>query len=267
MLFGRLLFFVAILTPLLPASTASILVIPFNNETPAADLNWIGESVSETIMTELSAAGQIVLDRDAREEGYKRLGVKPDALYTKATLFKLGQTIDASLVCYGLYQIILPSPGAQARDGSIRISARFLDLRKLRDASEFSETGKLTDLSRLEEHLACQCLRFALPADKCHRGTALAPSKLIRLDAKESYIRGLLSANAEQKQKWFEQAAKLDVRYAQPEFELGKLAMARKDYRQAAFWFAKIPQTDPLYLEAKFRMGLSSYLIGDYARW
>lgn len=264
-MFGRLLFFLAILTPLLPASTASILVIPFNNDTQAADLNWIGESVSETIMTELSAAGQIVLDREAREEGYKRLGVKPDALYTKATLFKLGQTIDASLVCYGAYQIILPTPDAQARDGSIRISARFMDLRKLRDASEFSETGKLTDLSRLEEHLAWQCLRFVDPQTKVTADQLLAPSKLIRVDAKESYIRGLLASGADRKRTWFEQAAKLDPRYAQPQFEMGKLAMARKDYRQAASWFARIPQTDPLYLEAKFRMGLSSYMAGDYA--
>lgn len=265
MQFGRLLFFLAVSTPLLYSSPASILVVPFKNDSQAADLNWIGESVSETIMTELSAAGQIVLDRDVRNEGCRRLGLKPDAEYTKATLFKLGQTIDASLVCYGAFEILLPSANAQARDGSIRISARFLDLRKLRDASEFSETGKLTDLSRLEEHLAWQTIRFVDPQTKVTADELLVPAKLIRLDAKESYIRGLLAASREQKQKWFEQAAKLDTKYSQPEFELGKLAMSGKDYRQAVYWFGKVPPPDPLYLESKFKMGLSSYLEGDYS--
>ncbi len=265
MQFGRLLFFLAASSPLLYSSPVSILVIPLKNESQAADLNWIGESVSETIMTELSAAGQIVLDRDVRNEGYRRLGVKPDTLYTKATLFKLGQTIDAGLVCYGSYEIVLPSANSQPRDGSIRISARFLDLRKLRDASEFSETGKLADLSRLEEHLAWQTIRFVDPQTKVTAEQLLVPAKLIRLDAKESYIRGLLATSREQKQKWFEQAAKLDAKYTQPEFELGKLAMNARDYRQAVYWFGKVPQSDPLYLEAKFKMGLSSYLAADYS--
>jgi tetratricopeptide (TPR) repeat protein len=93
----------------------------------------------------------------------------------------------------------------------------------------------------------------------------MRPSKLIRLDAKESFIRGLLTPNADQKQKWFEQAAKLDPQYWQPAFELGRLAFASKDYRQAAAWFGRIPESDPLYLDARFRMGLSSYWAGDYA--
>jgi tetratricopeptide (TPR) repeat protein len=263
-LFRRLLFFCIFSALLLHASEVTVLVLPFHNESQSADLNWIGESVSETLMTELGAAGQIVLDRGSRKEGYRRLALQPDTFYTKATLLKLGQTLDARLVCYGAYQITLPSPDAQPRDGSIRISARFLDLRKLRDASEFSETGKLSDLSRLEEHLAWQAIRFLDPQSTITAEELMQPSKLIRLDAKESFIRGLLATNNDQKQKWFEQAVKLDPQYWQPAFELGKLAFAKKDYRQAETWFGRIPQTDPLYLDASFQRGLSSYWAGDY---
>lgn len=86
---SRLLFFALIWTPLMHGAAATVLVVPFHNDSQNADLNWIGESVSETISTELSASGQIVLDRDTREEGYHQLGLKPDALLTKATLWKL----------------------------------------------------------------------------------------------------------------------------------------------------------------------------------
>lgn len=264
MLFRRLLFFSFFLAPAIHASEVTVLVVPFHNESPSADLNWIGESVAETLMTELGAAGQIVLDRDSRKEGYRRLALQPDTLYTKATLLKLGQILDAGLVCYGSYQITLPAPDAQPRDGSIRISARFLDLRRLRDASEFSETGKLSDLSRLEEHLAWQAIHFLDPQSKASAEQLLQPSKLVRLDAKESFIRGLLTPNTDQKQKWFEQAAKLDPQYSQPAFELGRLAFTKKDYKQAVAWFSRILRTDPLYLDARFQMGLSSYWAGDY---
>lgn len=261
----RLLFFSAFLTPLLHAANSTVLVVPFHNESKYGDLNWIGESISETLMSELGEAGDIVLDRNSRDEGYRRLTLKPDALLTKATLLKLGQTLDADHVCYGTFQIILPTPDAQPRDGSIRITARFIDLRKLRDASEFSETGRLLDLSRLEEHLSWQAIQFLDPQTTITAQQLLQPSKLIRLDAKESYIRGLLSTSETQKQQWLQQAARLDPRYPQPAFQLGRVAFARKDYRQAAEWFGKVPQDDPLYLEARFRRGLSTYLAGDYA--
>ena len=264
MLYGRLLFLCVVAAPFLHADHLSVLVTPFTNESQAADLAWIGESISETLIAEIGAAGEIVLDRDTRAEGYRRLGLKPDVLYTKASLLKLGQTLDADMVCYGSYQIMMPTPNAQPRDGSIRISARFLDLRKLRDASEFSETGKLIDLSRLEEHLAWQVIHFMNPQSKVTADQLLKPSKLVRLDAKESYIRGLLATDREQKEKWFQQAVKLDPHYAQPAFELGTVSMRAKDYRQATVYFGRIPQDDPLYLEARFRMGLSSYASGDF---
>lgn len=266
--YGRLLFFLvfglsSLLAPSLIAASATVLITPLHNESQLADLSWIGESVAETLMSELGAEGQIVLDRDVREEGYRRLGLKPDTLYTKATILKLGQTLDADYVCYGSFEITT-SPGSQPRDGTIRMSLRFLDLRKLRDASEFSESGKLLDISRLEEHLAWQALRFLDPQSTLTQDRLMQRSKLIRLEAKESYIRGLVATSQDQKQKWLEQALKLDDRYSQAAFEIGKLSLTRKDYRQAAIWFARVPQSDTLYLDARFRMGLSSYWAGDY---
>jgi len=38
-----------------------------------SDLNWVGESIAETIRTELSGPNQIVLDRESRAEGMRRL--------------------------------------------------------------------------------------------------------------------------------------------------------------------------------------------------
>ena len=49
----------------LPAARAdTYLVLPFFNTSKSANLNWIGESLAETLRESLSSEGLITLDRD-----------------------------------------------------------------------------------------------------------------------------------------------------------------------------------------------------------
>lgn len=227
-------------------------------------MNWVGESVAETVMSELAAANQIVLDRSARAEGVRRLNLREGADYTKATIFHLGQALDADYICFGSFTIGLTPGDAALKNSSIRISAQFIDLRKMHDGPELSEAGKLAELSRLEEHLAFESLRYLEPHGTAKLEDFLSPRKTVRLDAQESYVRGLLSGNKDQRQKWFAQAVALDSHFAGPAFELGKLALEQKQYPQALNWFRRITPQDPNYPEARFKMGLAAYAAGDY---
>lgn len=246
------------------ARSSTVLVLQFHNNSQYPDLNWVGESIAETLHTEFSAANEIVLDRDSRAEGLRRLTLRPDADFTKATLIRLGQTLDVDYLCYGSYDIQLPAGDKELKDSSIRLTGRFLDLRKMREGPELSEAGKLSDLSRYEEHLAWQSLRYLEPGTNFKYEQFVSPQKLVRLDAEESYVRGLLSSNPEQQQKWFTQAALLDANFSGPAFELGKLFLDHKDYQKANSWFQHISAADPRYPEARFKMGISAYGAGDY---
>jgi tetratricopeptide (TPR) repeat protein len=248
----------------LPAHPATILVLQFHNNSEYSDLDWVGESIAERLMNEFGAANEIVLDRASRAEGMQRLSLRAKALFTKATLIKLGQSLDADYICYGTYDAKLPPGDSQLRNSSIQISARFIDLRKMHDSPELSEAGKLTDLSRLEEHLAWGSLTYLEPGAKFALQQFMAPQKLTRVDAEESYVRGLLSSDKEQQQKWLAQALVLDRQFTAPAFELGQLALERKDWHQAIRWFQRIPARDPKYTEARFKMGLSAYSAGNY---
>jgi tetratricopeptide (TPR) repeat protein len=263
--FRDLLFLVVAFFFAVPADPATILVLQFHNNSQYPDLDWVGESIAETLMNEFGAANEIVLDRVARAEGMQRLAVRSGALFTKATLIKLGQSLDTDYLCYGTYDAKLPPGDSQLKNSSIQISARFLDLRKMHDSPELSEAGKLIDLSRLEEHLAWGSLTYLEPRAKLPLQQFIVPQKLTRIDAEESYIRGLLSSNKDQQQKWLAQALVLDRQFTAPAFELGQLALERKDYAQALKWFQRIPANDPRYTEARFKMGLSSYAAGEYA--
>ena len=246
------------------ARPATVLVLEFYNASQYADLNWVGESIAETLRVEFGANDQIVLSRDSRAEGLRRLGLRPDAQFTKATLIKLGQSLDVDYVCYGTYDATLSPGDSELRNSSVQIAARFVDLRKMRDGPDLSEAGKLTDLSRLQEHLAWQSLKFLEPGVNLPAEQFMTYQKFIRLDAEESYIRGLLSSRGEQQKKWFTQANIIDSHFVGPIFELGKLAYEQKDYRQAVTWFGRVPASDSRYTDARFRMGLSAYNANDY---
>ncbi len=246
------------------ARPATVLVLQFYNASQHADLNWVGESIAETLRVEFGANDQIVLSRDSRAEGLRRLGLRPDAQFTKATLIKLGQSLDVDYVCYGTYDATLSPGDSELRNSSVQIAARFVDLRKMRDGPDLSEAGKLTDLSRLQEHLAWQSLKFLEPGVNLPAEQFMTYQKFIRLDAEESYIRGLLSSRGEQQKKWFTQANIIDSHFVGPIFELGKLAYEQKDYRQAVTWFGRVPASDSRYTDARFRMGLSAYNANDY---
>ncbi len=224
----------------------------------------MGESVAETLRAEFGNSNQIVLERESLEEGLRRMSLRADANFTKATLIRLGQALDADYLCYGNYEATLPSGIAELKGSSVRLTAHYIDLRKLHDGPDIEEAGKLTDLSRLEEHLAWQSLKYLDPSANLPLDRFLTPQKFIRLDAKESYVRGLLSSSKDQQQKWFSQAMALDPQFTSPAFELGRLYMQRRDYRQAVEWFRRVGPGHPRYGEARFYLGLNAYQVADY---
>src|SRR5438128_1525294 len=76
-------------------------VLPFFNVSKDANLDWIGESISETLSEALASEGLVALGRDDRIEVYHRLSIRPYALLTKASVIKIGESLDAESVIYG----------------------------------------------------------------------------------------------------------------------------------------------------------------------
>jgi tetratricopeptide (TPR) repeat protein len=261
----RVLTFAAVLFAARAAQSATVLVLRFHNDSQYSDLNWVGESISGTLEQEYGEAGEIALDRDARSEGMRRLSLRPDADFTKATMIRLGQSLDAEYLVFGTYDIKLSPGSSELKDSSIQLTAHFIDLRKLHNGPDISEAGKLADLSRFKEHLAWESLKYIDPKSAPPLDRFMNARKLTRLDAEESYTRGLLSTDNDQRQKWFLLAANLDSAFVAPAYELGRLYLDRKDYRQSMHWLLRIPATDPRYPEARFYMGLSAYGAADFA--
>ncbi|MGA3258180.1 MAG: tetratricopeptide repeat protein [Bryobacteraceae bacterium] len=242
----------------------TVVVLRFFNHANSAGLDWIGESIAETVQDALSSEGLLVLSREARTEAYRRLSLRPGAELTHASIIKVGDALDAARVVYGYYEL-LPAEGGAASKGSLRVTARVLYLKETRQGPLFSELGALEELEEIEARLGWQTLRQLDPRSVTSEEDFLKVRPPVRIDAVENYVRGLLATDPEQRQHLFMQAARLDEHYSPPCFQLGKSYWEKREYKVAAGWLARVGPFDRRYLEAQFFLGLCRYHSEDYA--
>jgi len=257
--------------PLLADNTA---VLPFSNVSTEssgairnpANMDWIGESIAETLRAAFAARGVLTLERDSTTEAYQRLHLRERTELTEASMLKVGEVLDAEQVVHGTFSFVPAVGGASnsASKGSLKIQARVSDRRRLRQSATFEETGAIEDLATLESHLAWRALTVVAPARAPAESEFRSLRTAVRLDVLENYIRGLLAAAPEQKEKYFTQAARLDPDYSPPAFELGKIHFERKEYREAAAWLEHVGPSENHYRDASFLLGFARYQSGDF---
>ena len=248
--------------PAVPAST--YLVLPYFNLTNSQNLDWIGESVSESVREALASEGVLTVDRDDRTEVYRRLSLRPYAQLTRGSVIQIAQALDADHVIYGQFELSPPPTGQPIIRGQLRITTRTIDVRRIRKGPDLSEMGALEDLAALQSHTAWQVLQLAVPKGAPSEEEFRRRRPPVRVDAIENYIRGLLAVEPQQKHRFLTQAARLDPNFPAPAFQLGKLLFQEKDYRSAAGWLKKVPEADPNFREATFFLGLAQYNTNDF---
>ena len=259
-------FAAAILAAVLPAMAAdTILVLPLFNlsdQETASRIDWVGESISEAIREALAAEGLLVLGREEREEAYRRLAIRPGARLTTATVIKIAQTLDTARVFYGSYEVHLEKSDTPLTGANLRIRSQLLDLRQMEPGEDLEELGALADLPSIERQLAWRALRRVGRAPSEEEYAERHP--LRRLDALESYVRGLLAPGDEQKLRLFAQAARLDETYSQANFAMGRLYAGQEEWRHAVQWLRKVDPGDSRHSEAQFLLGLALYYTAEF---
>lgn len=248
-----------------PAAADTLLVLPFFNLSTSNNLDWIGESIADTVREAIASEGFVALERTDREEAMTRLGIRPVSVLTHASVIKIGEALDAGRIVYGDYNFTPAAATPNGSRGSLIITAHILNLKTLQEGPEFSETGALEDLAALQSHLAWQTLRNLAPESALSEQEFLRQHPPVRVDAVENYVRGLLAGAADQKMRFFVQASRLDSAYSQPRYQLGHLYFERKDYKNAAQWLSEVTPTDAHFRAASFLLGLCRYELGDWA--
>ncbi len=239
------------------AAGSTLVVIPFENTSPTPGLEWLGEAFPEAFRQQLNSPVVYVASRDERLRAYDRLGIPAGLHLSRATLYRLAEQMDVDYAVLGSYSY----------DGAhLTATAQLLDMRALKLLPSATESGNLTELGTLEAALAWDTLRqvrsdFSLPKNKF-----VGSVSPVRLDAFENYIRGLLSATAEEKIRRYKEASRLNPTYTEAWLELGKAYLNQRAYEPAIAALEQVSPSSSVAREANFYLGLAAYYQGDFAK-
>lgn len=247
----------------MPARSDNFLILPFFNLTGDSGLDWIGESVGETIREALASKGILALDREARLEAYRRLSIRPYSQLTKATVMRLAELLDADQVVFGTFDVTGAEPGTRSR-GTLRLAAQIINMKEISRGPQYTEMGPLEDMARLQTQLAWDAVQLVLGARAPSQSEFLGSQPPLRIEAIESYTRGLLAPTPDQQFRLFTQAVRVEPRYSQANYHLGRLLYARKSYKLAADHLSRVAPAGVYSRTATFFLGLCAYRTGDF---
>jgi tetratricopeptide (TPR) repeat protein len=235
----------------------TLMVMPFDNHSKAVGLDWISEACTEVLSQRISSPRVYVIGRDDRLFAFDRAGIPAAVHPSRATVFKVAEQMDADYVVLGSYEV---------QGDSFQVSAQLLDIKKLRLYPLLQSSGQLSDFVSLQTSLAWQLLRLLPDPPQVTQQQFIKASSPIRLDAFESYIRGVTATSPQQRIRYFKDAIRLNPGYNSAALQLGRVYYGNHDYEQAAAWLTKIPKDDPAGGEATFLLGMSEYYRGGLDR-
>ncbi|MSO20819.1 MAG: tetratricopeptide repeat protein [Acidobacteria bacterium] len=235
-------------------------VLPFDNESPDAKLDWVSESFVEVLSTHLNTSRLLAVDRRERATAFDTLGIPSARILSNATIYKVAEILDTDRVVLGSFKY---------EDGLLSASAQVLTMTGPTLSKSFAEQGPLASLLEIQTALAWQIQKHLQPEYPYSKEEYIADRGSlgnIKLEAFENYIRGLMAKDRVPQIQLFRTADRIDPRFTKPAFELGLLYFHDRDYPTSILWLAKLRRSDPDYLEANYFLGLAYLYQGQYER-
>ncbi len=245
-----------------------VLVLPFDNHSGNASLNWIGDSFPDTLNKRLASAGFLTISHDDRQYAYDHLGLPTDFRPTRATTIRIADQLGANYVVIGSYTVVpgFGGTGTSSRTmGRITIQAKVLSMDALRLSGAIEDSAELMRLFDAENAIAWKVAGAMDPHFSVSEQTFLAAPGAVPLPAFEDYIRGINATSGDERLKRLKNAVAQVPNYPAALLELGKEQYAQRDFDGAAATLAKVPKTDRLALEANFYLGLADFNSAKYA--
>ena len=240
-----------------PASGRTLVVVPFESTSPTPGLEWLSEAFPEAFHQQLNSPVLYVSSREERLRAYDRQGVPANLHPSRATLYRIAEQMDVDYAVLGSYNY----------DGArLTATAQLLDMRTQKLLPATTESGPLTELGNLQSELGWDVLHsirsdFSLPKEQY-----VASVPVVRLDAFENYLRGLLATSGEEKVRYYKEAVRISPAFSEAWLELGKTYFAERSYDLAISAFGQIPPSSSVAREANFYLGLAAFYHGDFAR-
>ncbi len=232
------------------------LIFPFEQSTREARYTWLSEGLAELFYARLADEDRLVFPRGEWMSTLEKLGLPPSTRFTRATMLKVAEEMDADYVVFGQF----------ATDGKkLSVTTRVLKVAPAALSRPVTESGNLEELMDVQARAAWHVVRFTDSLFPLNQSEYARKMPRRRLDAFEQYIRGL-GASEEQRLRNLREAARLEPDWADPAFALGQTYYAAKNCEPALIWLSRVPPGHPRGIEAGFYAGVCHLWRNDLAR-
>jgi tetratricopeptide (TPR) repeat protein len=232
-----------------------LLVLPFDNLTGQASLDWVSEAVSETFNQRLGASGFDIIARDDRQYALEHLGLPLSFQPSRATAIRLAQTLDADDVIVGSYTM---------QNGNLHVAAQMLDVNALRLSTPLTQDGPLEHMLDVLDSLAWHVARELDPRFPLPESSFLAAGANLHLNGFENYIRGIIETNPEERLRHLKIAVAENPKYSPAWLALGMTNFSDQQFDAAAAALGHLRKSDRAALQAEFYRGLAFFYTGHY---
>lgn len=233
-----------------------LLVLPFENRSGVAGLNWIGEAFPDLLNRRLGSSGYMTIGRGDRLYAFDHLGLPLNLQPSRAMAIRIAQMVDADYVVFGSFKV--------DQNQQLTATAEILDVSALRLGPDIVETGSQTQLVSLIDRLAWKVATQLDPQFAVDEQTFLVADGNLQTDAFEQYIQGLVASAPDDQVAHLRVAVQLDPQFAPAWLQLGLAYFRNQEFPEAAATLGRLPTDDPNALEADFYRGMAFFHMGDY---
>jgi tetratricopeptide (TPR) repeat protein len=234
-----------------------LLVLPFENNSAKANLDWISDAVPEILNRRLASAGFMPIGRDDRLYALDHLGLPESFQPSRASAIRLAQTLDANYVIVGTFSAV---------GSRFSATAQILNIDTLHLSAPIEEQADMTHLLEVLSSLSWRIAKQIDPQFAVAQSSFVAADPDLNLAAFENYVRGLVETSRDLRIRRLKEAVRLDPAYTPALFALGKVYFANQQYELAATTLGSLPKDAPSAREADFYRGLAYLYIGSYVK-
>ena len=220
-------------------------------------MEWIGDSFVETLNDQLASPGLAPVSLEQRNAAYDLLGLPYDGDFSHATLFKVGEELDANYAVIG---------GFHLDGGVFSATAQLINLDRPRIEAEFTEKGPLDTFKRIQSRIAWRILAHFDPTFPLSQEDFYKQFGEVPLSAFENYVRGRRAVDSKSQLQYYLKAERLDPSYSKAIFQIGKIYFQQKDYATSQLWLRRLTKDDPHFYEASFFLGLDYYFLDNFEK-
>jgi len=230
-----------------------IVVLPLDNLSKTASLQWLSEGLAVELSEQLPVPGLDVVGRDRTAPMVEALDLPPNASLSRASMIRVAQECAADYLLTGSFT------GTAEK---LQITLRILNMKSMKLGPGITASGVAASLPQMENQLAWDVLSGLglsgnIARDEHRRRTRSIPNEAFSL-----FVRSFSVPDEDERAKMLERAVELHGDYPEAQYRLGRYYFQEGDCAKALSALAVAGREEQFLLHSKFMTG-TCYLKQD----